>query len=58
VCGEKITKITGWNNHHIKPRILGGSHARENRVLLHPTCHSRIHANNETVEKPRPLPGV
>lgn len=42
-CGEAITKITGWHNHHKVWRSHGGSDAVDNRVLLHPTCHSQVH---------------
>jgi RNA-directed DNA polymerase len=53
VCQERITTETGWNNHHIKPRALGGTDTYENRVLLHPNCHRMIHNSNISVEKPR-----
>lgn len=43
-CGERITSETGWHNHHIVQRCMGGSDLRHNRVLLHPECHRRIHA--------------
>lgn len=53
ICQERITVETGWNNHHIKPRALGGSDTYENRVLLHPNCHRMVHNRNLYVEKPR-----
>lgn len=43
VCKQKITKQTGWNNHHIIPRVKGGSDRAENRVLLHPNCRHPNH---------------
>ena len=44
VCGELITKETGWHNHHIQWRIYGGGGELENRVLLHPNCHQQVHS--------------
>jgi RNA-directed DNA polymerase len=58
VCNQKITKLTGWHNHHIERRADGGSDRSENRVLLHPECHIKVHAKRLTVTKPRPLKGV
>jgi RNA-directed DNA polymerase len=58
ICNQKITKLTGWHNHHIVWRVLGGSDERENRVLLHPTCHRKVHSQGLTVTKPRPQPGA
>jgi RNA-directed DNA polymerase len=55
VCQQKITKITGWNNHHIIQRTLGGPDTNENRVLLHPNCHQQIHSQHIPVEKPCPV---
>jgi RNA-directed DNA polymerase len=55
ICQQKITKITGWNNHHILPRALGGSDTNENRVLLHPNCHQQLHNRHLPVEKPCPV---
>jgi len=54
VCSEYITDQTGWHNHHIQPRVLGGSDTSENRVLLHPDCHRKVHSLGLNVEKPRP----
>ena len=55
ICQQKITKITGWNNHHILPRALGGSDTSENRVLLHPHCHQQLHSQHLPLEKPCPV---
>jgi RNA-directed DNA polymerase len=55
VCRQKITKITGWNNHHLLQRTFGGSDTNENRVLLHPNCHQQIHSQHLPVEKPCPV---
>ena len=54
VCGEKITQLTGWHNHHIVWRTKGGGDSAENRVLLHPNCHSQVHSRGLEVTKPRP----
>jgi len=43
VCNTKITRITGWRIHYRVPRVMGGSTSVENRVLLHPECHDRVH---------------
>jgi RNA-directed DNA polymerase len=59
VCNTKITRITGWRLHHCVPRVMGGSRSAENRVLLHPECHNRVHDQRIAVSKPRlPSGGV
>jgi len=58
VCGQRITTVTGWHNHHIVWRSKGGSDRAENRVLLHPTCHAQVHNQGLYVGKPRPLTGA
>jgi RNA-directed DNA polymerase len=58
VCNQPITQLTGWHNHHIVWRTLGGLDNAENRVLLHPTCHRQVHSQGLEVAKPRPSPGV
>lgn len=58
VCGQKITQLTGWNNHHIIGRSRGGSDSAKNRVLLHPECHRQVHSLGLEVTKPRPSTGV
>jgi RNA-directed DNA polymerase len=55
VCQQKITKITGWNNHHLLAHALGGTNTDENRVLLHPNCHKQVHSAHLLVEKPCPI---
>jgi len=54
ICHQKITKITGWHSHHILWRSKGGPDTRNNRVLLHPTCHQQVHSQGFTVTKPPP----
>lgn len=58
ICKQKITKLTGWHNHHIVWRVNGGEDKAENRVLLHPNCHRQVHSQQLEVVKPRPLVGV
>lgn len=53
VCNQKITKITGWHNHHIVWRCHGGKNGSSNRVLLHPDCHMKVHSQKLEVVKPR-----
>jgi RNA-directed DNA polymerase len=53
VCNTKITRLTGWRLHHCVPRVMGGSQSAENRVLLHPECHDRVHRQRIPVSKPR-----
>ncbi|MCC6628216.1 MAG: group II intron reverse transcriptase/maturase [Chloroflexi bacterium] len=43
VCDAKITRVTGWHNHHRVMRSHGGPDTADNRVLLHPTCHVQLH---------------
>jgi RNA-directed DNA polymerase len=45
VCGEQITKITGWHSHHLVRRVDGGSDSVTNLWLLHPVCHQQYHSN-------------
>lgn len=57
ICEQLITELTGWHNHHIVWRVMGGSDRAENRVLLHPDCHRKVHSQGIYVEKPRPERG-
>ena len=43
-CGEKITKETGWNLHHVLPKSQGGDDKMTNLELLHPNCHRQHHS--------------
>lgn len=52
LCMEPITSETGWHDHHLIPRVAGGSDSLSNRVLLHPVCHTRLHALGLSVAKP------
>jgi RNA-directed DNA polymerase len=53
VCNTKITRLPGWRLHYCVPRVMGGSRSAENRVLLHPECHDRVHRLGLSVSKPR-----
>ncbi len=53
VCNTQITRITGWHLHHCVPRVMGGSRSADNRVLLHPECHDRVHRQRLSISKPR-----
>jgi RNA-directed DNA polymerase len=44
VCGSKITLTSKWHNHHIVWRSKGGPDTADNRVLLHPNCHHKVHS--------------
>lgn len=57
ICNHRITELTGWHHHHIIWRSLGGPDTADNRVLLHPTCHRKVHSLKLTVVKPRPSRG-
>lgn len=52
LCTEPLDYQSGWHDHHIVRRVDGGSDAMSNRVLLHPVCHTRLHALGLTVVKP------
>ncbi len=45
MCGERITRETGWHLHHIVRRTDGGSDKCSNLELLHPNCHNQHHVN-------------
>ncbi len=51
-CNVPLNEETGWHDHHLIPREMGGSNALSNRVLLHPVCHAQVHSLKLTVKKP------
>jgi len=55
ICHQPITKETGWHNHHIARKAIGGSNGTENRALVHPNCHNQVHAKRRSVSKPCPV---
>lgn len=57
LCGSRITRETGWHDHHIRHREDKGSNRLDNRVLLHPVCHTRLHQLGLKVVKPPRLWG-
>ena len=58
VCHQKITRLTGWHNHHVVWRSHGGRDTADNRVLLHPTCHRQVHSQTLDGAQPRSTPSV
>lgn len=52
LCNQPITRETGWHDHHIIYRSQGGRDSLDNRVLLHPICHTQLHMRGLTVSKP------
>jgi RNA-directed DNA polymerase len=57
-CHQRITKRTGWHNHHQVWRSKGGGDQLENRVLLYPTCHQQLHSQGDTEVEPCPFEGI
>ena len=55
VCTQPITHVTGWHNHHIVYKTMGGTDGMSHRVLIHPNCHRQVQAKGLTVSKPRPV---
>ena len=51
-CKGEITQETGWNIHHLIPRVEGGQGILSNLVLLHPNCHRQVHSLKLKLEKP------
>ena len=54
VCGQAISKRTGWHVHHILEKAKGGNDDAFNLVILHPNCHMQVHNRNLIVVKPIP----
>lgn len=54
-CNNEMDMDTGWHDHHIEYRVAGGSDALQNRVLLHPNCHTQVHSQNLKIVKPVPV---
>ena len=52
LCQQSITRETGWHDHHVVPRMAGGSDLLSNRVLLHPDCHVQVHSLGVAIVKP------
>src|SRR5215471_8088045 len=57
-CGEAITPLTGWHDHHKLSRLRGGTDARANHVLLHPNCHMMVHQAWDSPCKPHSVTRV
>jgi len=45
VCQGNL-EMNKWNEHHVIPRLLGGSDNLTNLQLLHPNCHRQLHSQN------------
>ncbi len=58
VCGEPLTKDSGWHVHHLIRRVDGGSNQRGNLVMVHPNCHNQIHSLGLEVVKPAHANGL
>lgn len=58
VCGEPLTKDSGWHVHHLIRRVDGGSNQRGNLVMVHPNCHNQIHSLGLEVAKPAHANGL
>lgn len=44
LCQHALTEDSGWDDHHIDYRMMGGNNSLNNRALLHPNCHRELHA--------------
>lgn len=53
-CSEAITKSTGWDIHHVRPKAQGGDNTVSNLLLLHPNCHRQVHSQDNS-ERPAPI---
>jgi RNA-directed DNA polymerase len=58
VCQQMIDLDGDRNKHHIQPRKEGGGDNLENLVLLHPTCHRQLHANEKVAHSVKSRLGV
>lgn len=47
-CDYKTQEKSQINNHHIKPKELGGSNAKYNRAYLCPTHHTKVYIPEAT----------
>jgi len=58
LCSELITRLTGWQVHHIHWRVYGGTNKMDNLILLHPNCHRQVHHPDYNGPPLRPSRGV
>lgn len=58
ICGEPLTKDSGWHVHHLIRRVDGGSNQRGNLVMVHRNCHNQIHSLGLEVVKPAHANGL
>lgn len=47
LCGKEISK-NKWEYHFKQPWTYGGNTRNSNLEIVHPSCHERLHAKNET----------
>lgn len=58
VCGQMITKSSGWRLFHLERVTDGGTDASRNLVMLHPDCHRIARGRRFPVVKPAPVTGL
>jgi RNA-directed DNA polymerase len=58
VCGQMITKSSGWRLFHLERVTDGGTDASRNLVMLHPDCHRIARVRRFPVVKPAPVTGL
>ena len=51
-CRQLITPDSGWHIHHIVRRVDGGKDGQSNLLMLHPECHTQLHATYIPIVKP------
>jgi 5-methylcytosine-specific restriction endonuclease McrA len=51
LCGKPHKEGDGWHVHHIVPRNKGGSDSPDNLVVVHDSCHKRIHKDGLVLSK-------
>lgn len=52
VCKTRIDDVENVNIHHILEKAKGGQNINSNLVILHPSCHSKVHSCKLKVSKP------
>jgi len=57
-CGDAITPVTGWHDHHKVSQLRGGTDTVDNHVLLHPNCHMYVHHAWDSLCKPHSVTRV
>ena len=52
VCKTRIDDVENINIHYILEKAKGGKDINSNLVILHPSCHSKVHSRKLKVSKP------